>query len=192
MRKFRRSTGRRGGKRRRLQWQGASAFFPNQAMADGDVVAFWARVPAGAVDNSGAAIPYIVPDDYTLVRSRLIWVFNTTNGGANVTLPWSIGLGLIDWDGLTDNPLDLGNSIPHPVYDTDEDWIFRNAGPEIYENIVEGSNGVGDVDAYQSRAQRKLSAGKGVLCVIGTASPVTPYAALINATVDVRMLFKEP
>lgn len=190
MRGARRHSGFKRTKRRRMSWTGAFAFYTNQTLSDEQSVAFWARVPAGAIDNTGAAIPLLVPDDWTLVRTRLLYAWASNNGAAQVTHPWSAGIGLIDWDGLTDNPLDLGNSIPHVVEDTDEDWVFRNIGPAVQDNIVLGGNGGGDLDAYQSRAMRKLSAGKGLLCVFSVSQAV-PENLIFNISVDVRMLFKE-
>lgn len=175
-----------------MAWLGASAFLVNESMGNGDSVAFWARVPAGAVDNTGADIPFIVPEDWTLVRTRLLFGYSTTNGGAQLTNSWIVGFGLIAWDGLTDNPLDLGTNVPHPVRDTTQDWIYRNVQPFSQENIVGATNGGSDVDAYQSRAQRKIQAGVGLLAVVGQSSLSIPFTTILNGAVDVRMLFKEP
>lgn len=181
----------RGPKRKyEWEWGGMFAIWP---LGFSEVLATWVRVPASQVDNANSSgIPYVIPDDSTLVRTRSLFTFASDNGGAQVIYPWIASAGLIAWDGTSDDPDELG-VLPNPYWDQELDWIWRLDSPQTAINLV-GSNNGSDVDAYQSRAMRKLSAGTGLLWCFTIADPAEQYTETfldINLSMNTRMLFKQ-
>lgn len=182
------------GPRRKVSWEFAFVTANDLLLNDGDKAAFWVRVPAGAVDtNTVHGIDEVIVPDATLVRTRHFIEHNSNNGGAQANQPWLSGSGIIAWDGLTDDPADLGDNLPHPIYDGELDWLYLNIGNSVVANIAASSNGGGDVDAYQSRAMRKLSNGTGLLWVFGYADPLGIVGNLsFDIAMHTRMLVKLP
>jgi len=184
-------------KKRKLEWQWAGLFAQGTFSVD-DVVATWLRVPASRVDNANAAgIPVVIEDDYTLIRSRIVYEAGYSNRTTQANYPWISASGAIAWEGTSDDTNDLG-VLPNPYWDQDLDWIWRSTGPHVNVNLPLTTNG-GELDQYQSKAMRKLSAGVGILFVFTYADPlgflpgVTGTTDLdINLAVDARMLFKKP
>jgi len=85
--------------------------------------------------------------------------------------------------------------FPHPAIDLDEDWVWRNhigitmTGLTKAAPLPTGS----DPDLYQSRAQRRLKQGQGLIYTFA------PYVGDPNETfslfdvyfsLEIRMLFK--
>jgi len=158
---------------------------------DGDVGAFWVRAPAGALDNTFTP-PVLAEPDNTLIRLRAIVGFSSNNGGAQLNQSHNIAFGIIAWDGLTDDPTDVG-LLPHPAIDLSLDWIWRVAQPEPVDNIALSQNG-STLDSYESKAQRKLSNGTGLLFTYGFVSPAggAPASLTIVVGLDCRYLVKLP
>lgn len=181
------------GPKRKLTWEWAGLFGQFVGLTENDVVSTWVRVPAGYVDTANSAgIPVQIEPDATLIRTRLLWTFSTDNAGVQVTYPFAVCCGLIAWDGTTDDTNDIG-LLPHPYYDQELDWIFRSDGPENQQNIIRGGNGGGDVDAYQSKAMRKLSNGTGLLWVMAIGDPLGGLGGLnMNVAMNCRNLYKLP
>jgi len=192
VRSHRRSIGR-SAKRRKLTWEISNFFGEGEIFTDGTSLAVWVRVPAGKVDTRNSLTNFIVPPDCTLVRTRVLNSAIASNGAADVTHVNQWSFGLIAWDGVSDDPADLG-TLPHPFYDGNEDWLFRSVIPSTHVNLP-FSNGISDLDGYQSRAQRKLSNGTGILAVWGFNQPfVLGHADAVSLwwMTEVRMLLKEP
>jgi len=189
----RRFSGRRSAPTRKFSWEWAGLLFDNVLFNDGDVLATWARVPATSVDTANnSGIPYVIPADFTLIRSRVLYTFFSTNNTTQANATSNVAVGLIEWDGLTDDTLDIG-TMPHPYYDQEEDWVFLSQSMQQQQNIILQGNGGADVDGYQSKAMRKLSAGNGLLLIFGWADPLGINGGLrFNGNIDVRMLFKGP
>jgi len=181
----------RSGPRRKYAWGGARVGGRLTVGAD-EVIAFWVRAPAGALDNTYSP-PQVVEPDVTLIRTRCILGFGTDNGTVQSAAALNVGFGIIAWDGLTDDPLDAG-LLPHPCLDQSLDWVFRNVQGEVLENIALASNGAASEDAYQSKAQRKLSNGTGLLFVAGytTFLGTGPATLTLSFAADIRYLVKLP
>lgn len=179
------------GTKRKYEWEWAGIFGTFNAVPD-VTIATWARVPASKVDNANSSgIPYVIPDDSTLIRTRCLLQYSSSNG-AQASYPWIASAGLIAWDGTTDDTNDLG-IIPSPYWDQDLDWIFRVDAPSVVRNYAIREN-TGDIDSYQSKAMRKLSAGTGLLFVWTYADPLelgTIDNLGITLAVNMRMLFKQ-
>lgn len=178
--------------RRKYEWEWAG-LFAQVNMVPGDIIATWARVPASKVDSANASgIPYVIPDDYTLVRTRCLVEFSSDNGSAQARYPWIVAAGLIAWDGVNDDTADIG-LLPNPYWDQDLDWIWQAIGPQVNVNLAIAGNGGSDKDAYESKAMRKLSAGTGLLWVFTIADPLNDDAIAVNMQIamNCRMLFKE-
>jgi len=182
---------RRIGPRRKFTWESGIIGGIDTVVAD-SVVAGWLRPPANSLDTSWST-PQRVEPDATLTRSRIVVSYGTNNGGAQVQRAFNIGFGLIAWDGVTDDPLDLAPLLPHPVLDGGQDWIWRFAAPSILDNTALANNAT-DLDAYQSMAQRKLSGGVGLLFCFGFTEITGIGPATLNFTVsvDARFLLKLP
>jgi len=189
----RRSRGR-GGQKRKMTWTWAG-LYANQSnpITEDFIFATWARVPAGYVDNADTSgIPIKIEPDWTLVRSRCICAVFSNNQGAQVVYPWTFSFGLIAWDGISDDTDDLG-FIPHPYYDQELDWIWRNDFAATSQNVFTTAVG-GDKDSYESRAMRKLSNGTGLLFVSAIADPVgaLPLDMVMTVNMNFRGLYKLP
>jgi len=179
----------RSGPRRKYAW-GGGRIGGTTIMADGDVGAFWLRAPAGALDTTFSP-PILVEPDVTLIRTRALVAYASNNGGSQLTQAHNMGFGLIAWDGLTDNPVDVG-LLPHPSIDQSLDWIWRSVDNNVLDNIAL-SNNAGEVDQYQSQAQRKLSNGTGILFVYGFTAPTgNPASLTVTIAGDFRYLVKLP
>jgi len=181
----------RVGPRRKFTWEGAivGGF---DLLNSGDTVAGWARPPANSLDT-GVSTPQKVDPDATLTRSRIIVTYGSNNGGAQVSNEFNVGFGLIAWDGLTDDPADLGPILPHPILDAGLDWIWRWTNPQVVDNVALASNQY-EVDSYQSQAQRKLSGGVGLLFCFGygALSGLGPTNLYMSVAMDIRFLLKLP
>jgi len=175
-----------------MTWEISDFWGIQQQMTDGDAFAFWVRVPAGKADTIAGPVDFIVPTDYTLTRSRVLISGGMSNGGAAVRSAHEIAFGLIRWEGVSDDILDLG-TVPHPFYDGSEDWIFRSVFPEVTSNHLFLNSPAG-LDAYQSRAQRKLSNGSGILAIVGVAEAAlgVPVTWNVDWYLEVRFLLREP
>jgi len=182
---------RTSGSRRKNDWRYAQWTGDSLLMFDQVRYGFWLRVPAGELDTLAPDQPQIVQEDCTLVRTRAFISWNSNNGALQVNRPWEFAFGIIAWDG-TNETAPIASNCPNPAGDLDNDWLFRSVSTNMQENIFEGTNSGSDVDAYQSRAMRKLSHGTGLLGVVG----MTEFtgAALLNVSwfVDVRFLLKLP
>jgi len=182
---------KRGGPKRKYAWGGARLGGTTDLLAE-TVGAFWIRAPAGALDNTFDP-PQLVEPDNTLIRIRAVITFATNNGGSQLTQAANWAFGIIAWDGLTDNPADVG-LLPHPSIDQSLDWVHRYAAPLVQDNTAVVDN-ASTVDAYQSKAQRKLSNGTGLLFVYGyTTFPVggEPSDLIVTIAADFRYLVKLP
>jgi len=177
--------------KRKLTWEWAGMFVNGTILVD-QVVATWIRVPAGYVDNANSAgIPIQMPPDYTLVRSRILASLATNNGSAQATYPFICCQGIIAWDGTTDDVNDIG-VIPSPYWDQELDWVWRNDIPLTVQNTALFSN-TADLDAYQSKAMRKLSNGTGLLYCFTLADPLGSMSGLaIALAMNARCLYKLP
>lgn len=187
----RRFTRSRSGPKRKMDWHWAGLYMTPDTIDENDVIATWARVPAGYVDNANSAgIPVQIAPDATLIRSRVIATCSTNNGGAQSTYPFTVSFGLIAWDGTSDDTADIG-IIPHPYYDQDLDWIWRQ---DYASNVLNTfSNPPADLDGYQSKAMRKLSTGTGLLMCAALADPIGfQGAVIIGLNMNFRGLFKLP
>jgi len=180
---------RPAGKRRKFEWNWAGLFFQGTLQTD-DMLATWARVPASVVDNANSSgIPYVIPDDSTLIRTKCVITFSTDNGGAQVNAPWIASAGLIAWDGTSDDTLDIG-VLPSPYWDKDFDWVWHMSGPYTQQNQIAQNGGTSD-GSITSKAMRKLSAGTGLLFVFTLSDPLLENIAFgTNLAVDIRMLLK--
>lgn len=180
----------RSGPRRKYAWGGARVG-GIQTMTPDLVGAFWVRAPAGAFDNSFVP-PVLVEPDVTLVRTRSVVDFGTNNGTTQSAAGWIFAFGIIAWDGLTDDPLDSG-LLPHPAIDTSLDWIWRFTSPLPQENFATVTN-ASTLDAYESRAQRKLSNGTGLLFTWGYTllGGTGPAETQLSLAADIRYLVKLP
>lgn len=186
----RRTFRRASGPKRKMTWEWGG-LYGRLNLTENDIVASWVRVPAGYVDTANSAgIPIQIEPDATLIRSRVITTIFASNGGAQQDYPWTFSWGLIAWDGTSDDPADIGD-LPHPFYDQELDWIWRNDFAAVVENVF--TNPGGDLDSYQSKAMRKLSNGTGLLLLGAIADPIGAQSEqFIDFNANFRGLFKLP
>jgi len=181
----------KSGPKRKYAWGGGRVGGTTNLDTD-TVGAFWLRAPAGALDNTFDP-PVVVPPDETLIRLRAVVTFSSNNGSSQLNSAQNFAFGVIAWDGLTDNPLDSG-LLPHPAIDLSLDWIWRFAAPIVQQNLAVVDN-ASNADAYQSKAQRKLSNGTGLLFTYGyTSFPAggSPETLITTIAADFRYLVKLP
>jgi len=199
-RAFRKSS--RGGPRRKLHWESSALFLSNGNMENGDVVSFVPRFPAGSVTSQG----YDIRPDATLVRTIVdgINVTNTQDGtGPEVDHVYFFAAGLIAWDmdpdyaafldGSVGPPADVG--IPDPVNGS-YDWIWRwtGTGAVLTSSQFLFAQPISDRQ-QESKAQRKLSSGTGLLFCFSW-NDFQGAGATSDMSMDfgtqLRMLYKDP
>jgi len=183
---------RQAGPRRKFTWE-AALVGGTDTVVEGSVVAGWARPPANSLDTT-MTTPQRVEPDATLTRTICYVGVNTNNGGAQVTRPFNLGFGIIAWEGITDDPLDLAPLLPHPILDAGQDWIYRYVFPQVQDNTAYMTNAVAGELALESKAQRKLSGGVGLLFCFGYAeiTGAGPGSSVITIAADARFLLKLP
>jgi len=200
-RSFRRSTfGRRGTQRRRLDWDRVQIGFGNTFVAaqSQSVFAEWIRWPADVCvpECHDEEFDGIQPEDWTLVRTRFTSRLHMVHTGASDFDFLSAGVGIIDWTwnsflvpGVPETPL--------PIDGAYLDWIINVYHP--FSTVATGLGGVvSETGAIspdgvgESRAQRKLSAGKGLLLVVQVVNDHLTSGANYNFDSLWRGLFKLP
>lgn len=199
MRKFHRSLHRRG-PRRRLEWGRTFAGGP----VDGTVTAgtelpfaYWAKVPAGVLNTRVLPDGAPEPEDWTLVRSIHALDMVCVVADPSVTM-FNMSAGVLVWNGIDDSLPAVG-TYPSPTVQGDFDWVWRisavGAKQVASANTVFNASTSGASELLiQSRAQRKLSAGAGLLFVVelsnqlGSGSSINGFAF----NYDMRALFKLP
>jgi len=181
--KFSRSTRGRSSRRprRNVKWLGAQWAFANLTMnarpGESQWTSFWVRWPSSAVDQASVS-QGSMPLDETLVRTilncQLVW----QAVAPGVTNPVFATLGLIAFDGgQFPEFYDLtifqeGASFvapPNPNLENDDDWIIRLPFVFCTDGAIQqpGSNLF-----IESRAQRKLPPGTGLLAVLAAYSVI--------------------
>jgi len=213
MRRFHRSRGRmsRGRKGRKYVWEGGFVI-PTMDLGAGlnnsMQYVFWIKWPSGleqtttetGIDRSGE----LTPVDETLVRLRWIIAWTGTFSKANAT--YEIGFGATTYEdhlpGAVDNIVATGgpgggsNPWPDPLDNPGEDWIFRRADAVHIGNAVPttlGPFGFLNTDLYESRAQRKLPFGLGILGIVscvGNNGAGDDEISNFTPVFDVRALYK--
>jgi len=210
MRRFHRSRRTSRSKGRKLIWDGVQVMGPVElgGLGNEQQYLFWTKWPAGAretldetgINRSGELLSL----DETLVRTRVIWNFAVATDIAPSV--YNIALGITTWENnepeIYDNIVQSGggflggpNQNPDPIVDLGEDWVFRSTvgyTPNVPNVETFFSTGGADVDSYQSRAMRKLSAGKGLICVVSATGDTASMDSVLNfrMQLEVRQLFK--
>lgn len=216
-RRRRRSFGRRKGGRRRSYWAGAAVWIDNAALQNtsnggggflaGEAFTWWVKWPAGqrSITDTISYPEEIEPIDETVVRTRSI--FSCRASLNNLTEfqrhSYTIAFGIVAIDpGNAAEDLNGGAfafnldgsalpPFPLPMIDLGEDWIIRQIGTGVQNDVIYQPS-AGDLDAYQSRAMRKLSPGVGLLAVLMASDPNEANSNdwTITAAFDTRCLFK--
>lgn len=176
-RRFRSS--RRGGPRRKLEWQfGYGTTAGSVELLHNTLVCHWVVWPVATLDQSRQtydADVVVNPTDLTLVRSLnygYYWIQDpVSTSESNTDAVVTLTFGLIKFSyadpSLVDSiVLDAGESVPGPATDPTADWIWRNQAAAASFGSVSQQMGVADITTAQSRAQRKLSAGEGIMQVL--------------------------
>jgi len=210
MRHFRRRARRSSGARKRkLFWDGGHVTGElNLGTSPGNSMqyCFWIRWPAGqrqTTDETGILRNgELTTENVTLERMRWIigYSFATPTNlsayrlvfGATVYESWipSVLDNVVQTGGGDGGP----NENPDPSFDLNEDWIFRRV--DILETGGGGGAQLGfvrppdNIDAYQSRAKRKLGPGQGILGVISAISTVEDDELDIILAMDIRCLYR--
>jgi len=212
-RRFRRRKSRgTGRKARRIRWVDASWQFRVNLEADlgtgVEWASFWAKWPASMAALSRSIPPgeeeiaTNEPVDETLVRTISYLQSLVTNPGTGgvPNEPVNFCFGLIPFDGgeypsfFDFAVFQEGVSLvapPHPIFQADDDWIIRN--PIVLASELQVlDTGDGSELNIQSRAMRKLPAGKGILAVIGVVSLLTAASQVVtfDGGGDIRMAVK--
>lgn len=183
-RSFRRSSGRRSG--RKIRWSGLQYSLATSLESQPDVnewVSFWVKWPASLANVSVLPPANTVisnePVDETLVRLRSFWGAGlTVPGTTGVALPINGVFGIIAFDG-GEEPVDYMFTVwthasqtppPDPLEQIDDDWVIRQpfTNGQLEESFVD--TGDGYELAEWSRSMRKLPAGTGLLGLIGVQS----------------------
>jgi len=168
MRSFKRSSGR---SRRKMDWLYANFTSSGIVTAPAlvhTVASAWVVPPGNAVDNL-ALVPMTTPVDRTLTRSRHRFGASMRSLDSSIRFDNSqLFAGVLRWNDIDDtSPTILETPWPSQGQ---FDWVWHQvfhvtsivpaAGIQIYDN------GDGPGDFVDSRAQRKLSSGEGLLLVV--------------------------
>jgi len=165
--------------RRKSEWEYASSY---GLISANTLTGYWLRVPAGAYDTIEQGP---IPSDFTLTRTIMRQFTSMAVGAGSSVIPGCVGI--IAWDGIDETtPQDL----PDPATQGEWDWILRR--PIIGANVAGSTLYVYDFGSddplwCESRSQRKMSTGTGILWVIST-----PPNNDVRYSHDVRMHFKIP
>jgi hypothetical protein len=172
-------------------------------------LSFWVKWPASlqnvgdSVSPFGNVAPFNEPVDETLVRMRTVNdVRFSTPGTAGVAPVVNSALGIIEFDGgNTPEFYDFATfssggsfvSPPHPMFQADDQWIWRWTGCNMGSELWEKSN-PGYELADWTKSMRKLPAGAGLLMVIANLAILSAGDGSIPVTVtgggDTRMWVK--
>jgi len=156
---------------------------------------FWFRWPSGFEDiNTGSTTPQ--GSDETLVRV-VSSLSSSYEGLASFVPPLDLVFGLIAFDGGSKPEFydlatfgSVGSFVapPHPVVDASDDWIIRIP----FNFMTDGAFGSVTSESFiQSRAQRKLPPGTGILGVVGPSNLVGDPTTPTNSwSWDVRMAIR--
>jgi len=158
--------------RRRVQWLGGAAWtegldqpIPVIGTSSAALTA-WVRVPAAAYDNFNQRE---VEVDWTVIREINVGTF-TAITTAPVLIDVTFGMGVLAWDQITDTPPSILD-VPLPVQASGYDWLWWWVRPYKVLNAGTGTQVTfSSLDAPEgfsfTKAQRKLSAGTGLLLVV--------------------------
>jgi len=126
----------------------------------------WVKEPAGRPNN---AVDNLEPDDETLSRlmpHAAFWAKHTDD--ISVQYSGYLAMGIMVFDGLEGATLPGIAEVPWPISDlpgNDEDWVWKWVVPIATLPRFEDTN-TGPSQLIDSRAQRKLSSGAGLLLVV--------------------------
>lgn len=184
--------------RRKLGWADANFAVPASslgAVSAHSGIGFWLRAPAGVLDTSFTP-SRLVEEDHTLTKMRI-------NCNFDIRFPVvgyydiQLAIGVITWDGRNDTDPPF-TECPFPTTEAGFDWTY------IWRNCYSGNSiAVGQQLLYQnqfgaeslisSKAQRKLSAGTGILLVVDIIN-YAGSAGAVNwaAGMQARGLFRLP
>jgi len=192
--------------RRKLSWYSAKMWANDANFENGDSAIVWLRFPAGGFDPRFVDAPGDpVPTDWTLVRTvipNFHWTINQNGTGPFVDQIVFLDAGIIAWE-ATDTYADsidrtVGDNNALGVPDAQNgsyDWIWRwsGQGAILASSQFLFSSPLSDRQ-QESKAQRKLSAGTGLLFVaqIRDHELSAPSDFSCNLGIDVRFLFKLP
>lgn len=209
MRRFRRSSRRSSGSRRRKVWGASLGFLHenpvtwNNAITPQILIAdnMWHKVPANTFNTLAGESE---PTDYTLVRTLPSWHigvrFEAASGAALTMLQLRWSFGLIAWDATSDSVVPIAD-MPVPGVDNSFDWIYQSTISDEFISTASTQIALGySAPRFgfqaESRAKRKLSAGTGILACWCLALDYASFT--YNNTVRVlfgqqtRSLFLEP
>lgn len=196
---------RRGGRSRRIRWDGqvvAVSHGLDANPSDYSWLSFWVKDPASMQRSTAITPPGSVatnePVDETLVRlfSHLDVTYNIpgTAGAAPIVniawgiIPWQGGEVPDFYDGAT---FSLSGSLvapPHPIFQIDDPWVWRSDHGNGTLEVFQFSS-----DQYEKnewvRSMRKLPAGVGLLCVIGVLAPLQTTSTLVNINAAVTQRY---
>jgi len=203
---MRRRLGRRSrgstGNRRRLQWQ---KFYASDCgiLTPPDTIVgipLWIRPPSGrpAVGPT-VGVDYKVEDDWTHVRTIISGSVGITHAVVEgQCIVYAVAAGIIEWDGL-DDTLPAFADVPDPNTEGDFDWLWWS---QIWRSRIAVANGTLDLQfelenpqeaRFMTRAQRKLSAGNGLLFVLSAWNlGFTATSGAMGYGVGTRNLYKLP
>jgi len=187
----RRSSRPRTAKSRKSYWLGGmfhhNEFIGNTTALNnggfaGECYTWWLKWPSGqrSLTNDIEMPEEIEPVDETLMKTEMIVGLQATcsNFPGNNREAYTLGIGVTVKDPGSD-PFSL-NSVfttfdttnddyppfPLPVFQQDEDWIYRLIMTGTQGNEIWSSTAGGDVRAMSSRARRKLPPGSGILGIL--------------------------
>jgi len=189
---------RRSGAKRKLYWTGgifqASELevVGHDANGQGQYTA-WVKWPSGD-RNVSSADAEIEANDETLQRT--ICNANVTlnaTGMVQAAVQVSLVIGLIAWDAIDAELLHevgtVAGEAPNPVTHPGLDWILRLPFQFTRDNFQQN---VGEAIFAESRAQRKLPPGTGILLSTSLIAPLQPSEVFsYDVAFDCRFLFKQ-
>jgi len=182
---------------RKIRWDGQVVAIDTILDAnpnDYSWISFWVKQPASnarLAPINPSVNPSNEPTDETLVR--LFSHFDmlvSVPGTAGVAPLVNIETGIIPWQGgelpeFYDFAIfSLASLVapPHPTFNTDDPWVWRNSFGTAGAETLRGATGGYEL-ADWVRSMRKLPAGMGLLCVIGV------IALLEDSSVPVTILY---
>jgi len=177
--------------RRKIQTHGMFTASTGQGLDT--LEAFWARVPAGAIDTLENPNGDVVPENCTLIRSLV--TFNGLVGpvAQNGLVEWAQGI--LAWDGIDEN---VPTEVPNPSNvgggGAAFEWVWRNV--VFFEGLASGASTsftapLGCNLAIESRAMRKLPEGTGLLYVSAFTDLSSGGSPIIINGVDARFWLKQ-
>jgi len=179
-----RGSRRAGGRKRQLHWISSHLYFDftTDGLTSGQPITGWAKWPAGFPDTTTVELRD-EPVDETVVRE--IWSPYASVQGAEAGLAIDdiiqITFGLIAWDTTDPDSLHLAlptpGSVPDPYFGQ-FDWLLRKCYIFVPGHSIAGLNALAfeggfpttDIDS-NSRAQRKMPPGTGLLQVVSARIP---------------------